>query len=201
MQKRSIRMEEATAYHEAGHFVAAVHVGLTTKRVTIIPEENDSHGHILIKPPFRRSDNPEFERSDRLLLKFDRYAIYCLAGMEAQRKFRASSIRSYHGHSDYMRVLDWLEYFAESDDEAQVWIRLLLIRARNLVTRGWLNVEAIAAALMEHKTLSAAEGREVMRKDLFQRRVLRIGPDRAAASVKYDDQECLRNARIHWHSH
>jgi ATP-dependent Zn protease len=151
----------ATAYHEAGHAVAALCLHLPIKHVTIVPE-NDTHGHIQIRPPFRRSDNPEFDRSDRLRLKLETYAIFCLAGLEAQRKFRPSSARSYHWHQDYVHVLDYLDSFAEDNDEVQVWLRLLRIRARNLIATHWALVEALAAALMERKRLSGDEVRGVL---------------------------------------
>ena len=87
----------------------------------------------------------------------EKHAISRLAGIEAQRKSLPMSVRSYHGQTDYTNCIDVLEDFATSPEEVEAWIRLLSIRARNLVANDWTQISAIAEALMKRKQLSARE--------------------------------------------
>ena len=82
-----------------------------------------------------------------------------LAGLEAQRKRRVSSVRSYHAHSDYLDAVD-LQPFSESMEEMNAWLRLLMVRTRAIVNSEawWAAIEGLARILMEKRTLS---GREV----------------------------------------
>jgi hypothetical protein len=89
----------ATAYHEAGHVVAAIIQGirLGRKGTSIIPDV-DSAGRAHIRKGFK--GNPEYEMSGSTRLGAERRAIVSLAGEAAQRKFRPSSIRRYHARED-----------------------------------------------------------------------------------------------------
>src|SRR5262245_52740101 len=96
---------EATAYHEAGHAVVAFQFHLRVKSVTIIPDaERATSGSCSHAQGFGPSI--EYERSDRNRLRIERAVMCSLAGLEAQRKYRSSSVRNYHAQSDYAKAAD-----------------------------------------------------------------------------------------------
>lgn len=88
-----------------------------------------------------------------------------LAGLEAQRKHRASSVRNYHAHSDYQQAVNLLFYFAESEEEVTAWLRLLMIRTRVIVNSPawWAVIGGFAQMLMEKRTLSGPEAEAAIR--------------------------------------
>lgn len=159
--------ELATAYHEAGHAVVAFYLCIAFKYVTIIPGKG-CFGHLKPKPLFRSSENPGVicrlfhdNKYDRVRRKAEKNATVLMAGMEAQRRFRPSSVRSYHGTKDDTDVLDYLEYFA-ADKELWFWQKQLRAQAKNLIASHWPAVEAVAAALLERKRLTGDEVRAVI---------------------------------------
>jgi hypothetical protein len=77
--------------------------------------------------------------------------------MEAQRRFRPSSVRSYHGSSDYKSVVDYLMGEAGDGEEVTLWVRLLVHRVRNLINLQWPAVEGVATALLERRRLTREE--------------------------------------------
>src|SRR5437867_3805113 len=73
----------ATAYHEAGHAVAAYFLGVRLKSVTIEPGDDSAvrtHHQDLID---KRIEYEEI--TDRTRLNIERTVMICLAGQEAQK--------------------------------------------------------------------------------------------------------------------
>jgi len=142
--------ETATAYHEAGHAVAAcvLHLVLRQKGISIIPDE-DSDGRTHLVHPMRNS-KPEIDRSDRNQIRAERYAVVVLAGREAQLRYRGSNIRPYHYHNDYQNAAELIEYFVASHEELNAHLRLLQVRAKNLFENDeiWRCTQAVAIALL-----------------------------------------------------
>ena len=94
--------EQVVAHHEAGHFVAAVFLDVPVKHVTITPDA-DSAGHNWI--PLRFTERQEYQMSPSTVIRLEKRVMVALAGCEAQRKFRPSSVRSCHGASDREKAL------------------------------------------------------------------------------------------------
>ena len=153
---------DVTAYHEAGHAVAAIEVGVEIGQegVSIVPGEGFSGlTHLLLKI----SSRPDFKPTDEDRLAAEKLAIASLAGHAAQRKYRPSSVRSDHGQSDRKNVVDLMSHFASRDRGRDVYLKWLRIRAEELVANDvtWTKIEAVAKALMERDKLSAEETKEV----------------------------------------
>lgn len=109
-------------------------------------------------------------------MKMEKLVLVSLAGIQAQRRYRPSSIRSWHAQADYHSAINMLSYFAPNAAELTAYFKLLRIRVDLLfdVPYKWAQVEALAAALLERHTLSAEEAVDVirgtlprMRPDLF----------------------------------
>ena len=151
---------EATAYHEAGHMVAACHLGLRIRSATIAPGDGYS-GMVRHESPLR-GIHLEFDDSDKARTKADRAALICLAGPAAQRRFRPRSWRSYHGHSDHALAVDLALQFNGGDEElAGAYLRWLELRADRLVADNWPLVSAFAGRLLESGTLNSREAKAI----------------------------------------
>ena len=152
----------ATAYHEAGHAIATIHlrVGIGRLGVSIAPS-GDATGTCHTLKAF--SGSPELETTGRMRLGAEKEAIILLAGPAAQRKFRPSSLRNYHGHSDRHRAIELMNCFVGSNRELEAYINWLRIRAEQLVANpfAWRTIEAVAAALFERKHLTAQEVKDI----------------------------------------
>jgi hypothetical protein len=101
--------------------------------------------------------------TDVLILRIEEDVMVSLAGGVAQRCFRPSSVRSYHSRSDRESAIDLLMYIVGDERELKAYFRLLMVRTENFVRLPfrWMQIEAIAKALMEKKTLSPGELRQL----------------------------------------
>jgi hypothetical protein len=66
------------------------------------------------------------------------------------------------GVSDYHEAISLIEHFVGSNEELEAYLSLLRIRAKDLIGSNWQYVEAIAERLLEKKTLSAVEAKQVI---------------------------------------
>jgi hypothetical protein len=97
----------------------------------------------------------DLDDSDRARMKMEKLVLVSLAGIQAQRRFRPSSIRSWHAQADYHSAINMLSYFAPNPAELAAYFKLLRIRVDLLfdVPYKWAQVEALAASLLERHTL------------------------------------------------
>lgn len=149
------RKNLATAYHEAGHAFADWHFGFKVKRATIVPKDGYA-GYVVSKSRLHfRSlayTNPSGARIGRLHERI----VSLLAGCAAQRRYRPSSIRSWHGSSDRKGVVD-LVFGLHAENEAPHVFRYLTLKAENLVKRYWFVIEHLAGELFKRKTMTGDE--------------------------------------------
>jgi ATP-dependent Zn protease len=167
---------EATAYHEAGHMVAAWRQHLKIRRATIIPAE-DYTGRVEHESPLR-GIRLDIDGSDRAALKAEKAILICLAGPAAQRRFRRSSWRTHHGAGDHEIASDLALRLQGSGKIATAYLGYLQLRADSLVESNWNFVELFAQRLLELKTLEYREIRYLIDEFLKARRpVIRIGDE------------------------
>src|SRR5688572_6284219 len=138
----------ATAYHEAGHAVAAFEMDLPVRLIGI---SSTAGGEVRHRSPFYRSIPPDTMKYTRPLQfrdRIERNVIVAIAGVEAQRRFSARSWRRHHSEYDIDQAAEMLSHLAEGD-ELTAHFKLLQIRTRNLVAFRWQPVTALANALVE----------------------------------------------------
>src|SRR5947209_3102570 len=93
--ERARKRLEVTAYHEAGHAVAAFNVGRSFRHVTIEPGD-ESLGHLL-HDRFSRSFKPDIAMSKRTEATIEDHVLIGMAGMAAERRFVGRSRRNWRG--------------------------------------------------------------------------------------------------------
>ena len=145
------------AHHEAGHAVAAfvLNLSIGRKGVRIIPDD-DSLGAAYVLHQLR--GNPEFEMSPRMHVRLLDYAVMCLAGDAAQKKFNPR--RRFAAQGDRHCAVDLLSYISSSNEILELQFKIAHLRARGLVDVRWKEIEAVASALIERKTLNREEVRK-----------------------------------------
>lgn len=151
--------EVTTAYHEAGHVIMANVINWQYKDVTVVPGESCLGKIALESPPpdileaLACSSFLPWQRkwlAQKILL--------CVAGMVAER------IAGFINEDDYWNVetgfaVDlavegglWIEYEASGDSLFKADVP-----AERLLRRHWPEVEMVAKALLERKTLTSNE--------------------------------------------
>jgi hypothetical protein len=161
----------ATAYHEAGHAVAAWRLGIALRRngVTIVPDkERESSGSTSLVQTVRRAD---IDSSGRNSIRAERAVQVMLAGQIAQRRYNPRSIRHYHAESDRKSAIDLLFYFTADTKELEAWLKLLHIRTENMLSNPdvWNAVKRLAAALVQMRTIRRKEAIEIIREGFKER--------------------------------
>lgn len=144
--------QDVTAYHESGHAIAAWRKHLKFLEVTIEPAQIYS-GRVRFAKVFRKG---ELETSsDRLRIKAEDFALMCLAGPAAQRKYDPRSIRIAH-HGDHEQAEEILRDYSRTHNEQYIrtYYKLIDIRARDFVECNWKWIELLATELLERRTMS-----------------------------------------------
>jgi hypothetical protein len=162
MNKRSRLVQ--TAYHEAGHYVAAVGLGIGVKSISI-EADGESLGRIIRKRSKSRNDVSEpSEREVR------RNIVLLVAGHIAEEKCRGRklSVPQAGSWKDFHEAVDLALYVCSSEREASYLVSWLFERCRNAVEWeiNWWLIEAVAAAILERKTLNGKQAMAVYRKAL-----------------------------------
>jgi len=136
---------EATAYHEAGHAIAAWRCRVRIKSVTIRPAAGEYHGRLL----FRSIRTPQ-DMSERWA---ERHIVTALAGPLAQRKFAPRSTRGWHSQGDYQWACELALRAQGSGALATAWLQWLTTSTTALVETNWPHIKAVANALLQDEEL------------------------------------------------
>jgi ATP-dependent Zn protease len=164
------RHREATAYHEAGHFVLNYFLRLwgyplpQIRRVTIVPKSQVLGCCMSYDTP---SFRPDVDESPRTELRIHAEIMRFMAGAAADQRFRGRRNRRGARH-DYEVITNLVEWVAQPD-EARVFLRWLELRTARLVAAHWRTIELVAGALLARNTLRGAELVQMIRADFTAR--------------------------------
>lgn len=177
------KRRRATAYHEAGHAVAALILNAIPTKVTIEPGQ-DYQGMVERRSFAGKLDEyGKPNARERLLIEKD--VIILLAGEIAQRQYHARSVRSSHGRGDRVAALYFLEHVTHDPEALTHYSRFLARRATLLIKRHWYQVEALAQALLVEGTINGKRVRliceDAMRRMIATRRAQRENADATSA--------------------
>jgi hypothetical protein len=146
--------------------VVAFRLGLRIGRggITIVPSEDSSGtAHILIQ----LRERPDIVTGPRTHVRIEWSAVVNLAGDAAQRKFAPRS--RYAAHRDFRSAASLLEYISGSNEILNARMRVASLQAHNLVNNNLEEISAVASALIDHKTLTAKQVKEVVRRSKGKR--------------------------------
>lgn len=149
------RSRQATAYHEAGHAVAAWKLGYRPISASVVAAEG-SVGEVWHENPFS-GVNLEFDGTDLARSRVERAIMIRLAGPIAQKRYRPTSWRRGQGGADYAVAADLALRVCGSGEVASAFLKWLDLRAKALIEDHWPAVERLAAALIKHGTMNQEE--------------------------------------------
>ena len=176
--RRRTKALQSTAYHEAGHAVAAYRHGMKVKRLTIVPSGDALGSHQ--SHAYFTEINLEYDSSPRAQRRAENFALVCFAGPAAQRRFNPTGYRSYHGADDVHQAIGMLIYLAGDNEILTTYAKLMNLQARAFIESAvnWRTVEHLAAVLLDQRTMTGAEVRaaiqEGYRRQLPQGGVIRL---------------------------
>jgi ATP-dependent Zn protease len=185
------RTRESIAYHEAGHAVVNVLLGLPVESVKIIPGRRQLHGARM------RTLGTTIMKVSGTVAGRRRRAESSLAGPLAEERFLAARSREDVIDLDRVTALDQAPKCRRGSDAALDWFADRAEKARRLIDKHWSIIGSVAACLLERKALTGAELKDVMRSagwkeplsdvERESRRVLRVLRKRSARSRKLEE--------------
>jgi hypothetical protein len=172
-----------TAFHEAGHAVVAHYLGIGVRKVTIV-EDDDALGRTL---GFGRpmSDDQLYSPDARTRARLEKAIIAAWAGPLAEERATGEfddhgagltspihhpehgQVRRLTEGGDMHRIIEMADTMHGSGRTTDAYIEYLRLRTLDLLEHGpfiWDQIEAVAAALEEHKTLTARQFRDVCQR-------------------------------------
>lgn len=155
-----------TAYHEAGHAVAAWILGLKFKQVTIHPTGRGTLGCIteLNAPRWFR---PDLQMTPRIRVMAERRILVFFAGKCAQEQYLGKGVRTGY-ESDYDAAVALAAKLCSDSDVADAYLTYCLTAAKAVIRRNWSAVAAVAEALVEVETLSFGQVARLIASTLMQ---------------------------------
>jgi hypothetical protein len=140
--------ERSTAYHEAGHVVAAVAQGVALRAITIVPDKQEGYAGRVQHGDLTSRVNLEADNTARTRSRIERQIVIALAGAAAQRRYDRRSWRSFHSSSDYEVAANLADAISSSPAASEAFLKWLAAATDDLITARWAEVEKIAKALL-----------------------------------------------------
>jgi len=156
-QAMAFEPNEATAYHEAGHAVAALALGRPVHGVSILPDRERAGVCEFGKGTFKPTDD-----------WLEREAIISLAGLAAEARFTGNY--AWDAAAQDFRYVRQLTVSRAGERRAERLERRLLSKTEHLLYQeaNWRAVELIAAELMRLGQISGRAARHWFQKALAE---------------------------------
>jgi hypothetical protein len=162
--RRNPKALRNTAFHESGHAASAFLLGVQFRFVSIRPDqERGTVGGLMLRkrPKWAWPDTEEYN-DVRARTWFEKMAQISLAGQVAESKHAGRRPAHYSHATDNDHAREMAMEIYGSDEECDVWMELILIRARNQLDNFWPAVEALAEELLKRGTIAVPEVRQII---------------------------------------
>jgi hypothetical protein len=159
--KKAVKREEATAYHEAGHAVAAWVMDRPFRYVTIVPMEG-TLGHVQ-HPAWREHVQPDINVDGRTRRLLEKAIFTLLAGVRAEKRL-TGRWNNIEANSDFHDADDLASYLWGNPKVLQKYISFMESRVDAMIAsdRHWKGIQALAAALLEKRRIGYQEAQEII---------------------------------------
>lgn len=161
------KMTSTTAYHEAGHIVAAWVQGIGVGSATVVRNGDIAGSVTLVDSDQRILVSLDEAGAWKHRMRVEKEIIVCVSGPLAQRKFSPRSMRRWHGAGDYEAAVNWASSICGSGKQIGAFITWLETRAETLLDHGWPAVCAVAEGLMRSGTLTQNEIEALLARPLI----------------------------------
>lgn len=157
---RTYAKGETTAYHEAGHAVLFVHFKRPFRSVTIV-SEGDSLGHVA-GLRFGKRFRPDLEVSPQVGATLDRILLILMAGNSAERRLTGRRNNRKAG-GDFEMAVGLGGHVYPEPEVLGSYLDFVIARSDSLIGSPviWAQVEAVAAELLLHRSLSSERVRDI----------------------------------------
>lgn len=165
MRDRERKRLEAIAYHEAGHAVAAFTQGVRFARVSIVPDESaETLGYVLHTAHRWITEDETYTPSPVIRARIEARIIVVLAGQNAEFRFTGRH-NPRHAQSDYTGAFDLAMLVVRSEREFDAYFKWMAVRTSMLFDSpwNWAAVEALAATLMDKRSIGSTTARAIIR--------------------------------------
>lgn len=151
---------KATAYHEAGHAIAAYTLQIPMWDISI-EADKDYLGYLLLKYP--KWFQPDIDYDSRTSDFVKKRIMVALAGREAE-KIITGRYNNIGAESDLNTVREFAMRIISDPKEIEAYIKWLRLSTINLlkVPYRWKLIETLAEELLQRKHLKRKEVREVI---------------------------------------
>lgn len=154
-------MSEISAYHEAGHAFAAIHVGARVRRVTIEPDRDDGpqrYADIQVEWPLDQFTARELHEKSVLV---------ALAGPVAEMLYSGEPFHPglvAEWAADWQLAWESATLLIRSERKRLAYLEQATVRLYRLLDREdhWAALAAIADNLLAHETLEGEEVEEIV---------------------------------------
>jgi Peptidase family M41 len=159
-RKNPTKRAQATAYHEAAHAVIAWTLKRTFRYVTIVPTDG-ALGHVLLRPWGKHTD-PNDRIDGRTLKLFESDILIALAGDLAVK--RLTGRMGGGGGRDVHDAFHLASFLWEEPEVVDQYFNFMLTRIGVMIGHEWTwtAIEALAAALLEHKRIAYRTARKII---------------------------------------
>ena len=149
------------AFHEAGHAVMCWCEGVAIPAISLLDAEPDS-----LEPSrdMIAHCSLDLDQQPKNRVRMEKLARVWLAGPHAQRRYKPRSRWRADGDHDYRTATELVSVYTGSDRESEAYLQLLEIQTQQELEHEnvWMRVEAVSAALVECRKLSAAKIRTIL---------------------------------------
>jgi ATP-dependent Zn protease len=161
--KRTAKQLESIAHHEAGHAVMVITFNRALKSITIVPNSDTGALGECFDAKRPKWFQPEVYDDPRHERRLEEEVLILLAGLAAEH--RIAGRNNWRGAGqDFHHAVDVASY-RFSGDVLQKYLNYMTARTRSIVSGPmfWIQVQALSAALLEHRTLTGKPAREICR--------------------------------------